>query len=553
MNQVYLKPNAIAEPLIDRWHAWSYLIPPATTAMYIANSHIKIMESFVEAPQIHQAALKDPRMIGGSFINYDPSRVAEIADLLAKTKEEQASLLELAAAIQELSKILAERGNGYSLEPLYQEVPEALKGYVELVYNRHDNPEIRFIEGLLYSNPNYQSAKQSITLSLINEDSRSFVFSTPRLPEDRALDLNFRFNYSGWDRLFKMRYKPDSYEEIKELFKIASDRESLFSSFFTETPPKSINKYNGDRVRVRYFGHACILIETETITILCDPLISYQQSDTSNIPRYTYEDLPEIIDYVLITHNHQDHVMFETLLQLRHKIRNVIVPKGNKGSLIDPSLKLIFEAIGFKNVREIDDLEKIEIAEDYILGLPVLGEHGDLNIASKTAYCLNIKGQKILCASDSNNIEPMLYKNLHRLLGDVDLIFIGMECDGAPYNWAYGSLLTQSIPRKISETRRLNGSDAQKAINLINRFNPQQAYIYAMGQEPWLTYITSIKYTDRSRPIIESDRVVEFCLQHGIHSELLYGCQEIILESKSNPQYCDRFLVETPVNNRKFV
>ena len=28
----YLKPNAIAEPLINQWYAWSYLIPPAPAA-----------------------------------------------------------------------------------------------------------------------------------------------------------------------------------------------------------------------------------------------------------------------------------------------------------------------------------------------------------------------------------------------------------------------------------------------------------------------------------------------------------------------------------------
>jgi len=30
----------------------------------------------------------------------------------------------------------------------------------------------------------------------------------------------------------------------------------------------------------------------------------------------------------------------------------------------------------------------------------------------------------------------------------------------------------------------------------------RQVYIYAMGLEPWLTYLTSIQYTDESRPII---------------------------------------------------
>ena len=548
-DKVYLKPNAIAEPLINQWYAWSYLIPPATAAMYIANSHIKIMESFIEAPQVHQSALKNPAMMGGPFINYDASRVDEIKDLLAKTQAEQANLLDLAVAIKNLDKFLHEKADGYSLEPLYEKVPETLKGYVELVYDSNNHPAIRFIEGLLYRNSDYQSAEQTVVLSLTDEDTRSFVLSTPRLPENYTLHLNFRFNNPIWDRLFRMRYTPDSYSEIKEVFNIKNSQGTVFSSLFTnEQPPKS-NNYQGDDVRVRYFGHACVLLETKNTTILCDPLISYQHR--AGIPRYTYADLPEVIDYAVITHNHQDHVMFETLLQLRHKIRNIIVPKSNKGALIDPSLKLVLEAIGFNNVKEIDELETIEITDGYILGLPFFGEHGDLNIAAKTAYWLNLKGRKILCAADSNNIEPALYENLHYLLGDLDVMFIGMECDGAPYTWAYDSLLTQSIPRKMSQTRRLDGSDAQKAINLVHQFHPQQVYVYAMGQEPWLTYITSINYTPDSHPIIESSKLVELCKQDGIYSERLFGCKDILLEAGSNTNLFIEFSIKNNRNKKK--
>ena len=52
-----------------------------------------------------------------------------------------------------------------------------------------------------------------------------------------------------------------------------------------------------------------------------------------------------------------------------------------------------------------------------------------------------------------------------------------------------------------------------------------------MGQEPWLTYITSIQYTSDSRPIIESNRLVELCRKHGILSERLFGCKDFVLES----------------------
>ncbi len=543
--KVFLKPNAIAEPLINQWYAWSYLVPPATAAMYITDSHIKIMESFIEAPQVHKSALQNPAMMGGPFINYDVDRVGEIKDLLAKTKAEQANLIKLSTAIHDLEKLLREKADGYSLEPLYEQVPEELKGYVELVYDANNHPAIRLIEGLLYRSSNYQTAHQSIALSLTDEDSRSFVLSTPRLPEEHTLHLDFKFNHPVWDRLFKMRYQADYYDELKQLFQIKNHQEAIFSSLFTTEQPPHPNNYQGDDVRVRYFGHACVLIETQNTTILCDPLISYQHR--AGTPRYTYADLPEVIDYAVITHNHQDHVMFETLLQLRHKIRNVVVPKGNKGSLIDPSLKLILEEFGFNNVKEVDELETIELNDGYILALPFLGEHGDLNIATKAAYWFNIKGRKIICAADSNNIEPALYRNLHCLLGDLDVMFIGMECDGAPYTWAYGSLLMQNVPRKMAQTRRLDGSDARKAFNLVNQFNPQQVYVYAMGQEPWLTYITSINYTDDSRPIIESNKLVEQCKKNNIHSERLYGCKEIILAAGSNTN----IFVESSISNNQ--
>jgi hypothetical protein len=59
------------------------------------------------------------------------------------------------------------------------------------------------------------------------------------------------------------------------------------------------------------------------------------------------------------------------------------------------------------------------------------------------AYLINLKGNRILCAADSNNIDPRLYERLHKLIGDIDILFIGMECDGAPLSWLYGSLLTK--------------------------------------------------------------------------------------------------------------
>jgi hypothetical protein len=50
-----------------------------------------------------------------------------------------------------------------------------------------------------------------------------------------------------------------------------------------------------------------------------------------------------------------------------------------------------------------------------------------------------------------------------------------------------------------------------------------------MGQEPWLNYVMSIKYTEKSNPIIQSDRLIESCRARGIVAERLFGEKEILL------------------------
>lgn len=529
--KLYLKQNVVVEPLFNQWYAWSYLISPVTSAMFINNLHLKIMQSFIDNPQVHISALKNPAMAGGPFINYEISRISEIKDLMEKTIKEQSHMLALAKAVNTLDTMLNNEAQGYSIEPIYQKIPDNLKGYVELVYDLNNNPSIRFIEGLLYKSKYYNQSSQSIALSIIEKDKRPFIFSTPVLKDSNKLQLNIPFNYKGLDELFKMKNTPYPVSSIKEILNLDNDDKDLFSSFFTEEAPQVPPKYTGDAVRIRYFGHACILIEVNNISILCDPVISYNYKN--EIPRYTYVDLPDKIDYALITHNHQDHFMFETLLQLRHKIKNLVVPKNNGGELADPSFKLVSQNIGFNNIIEIDEIETINDDDLSITGLPFFGEHGDVNVKSKIAYLINAKGKSILCAADSNNIEPKLYEHIHKLFGNIDIIFLGMECDGAPMSWLFSPLLNKPLSRKMDQSRRFDGSNYEKAIDIVNRFNPKQVYVYAMGQEPWLTYLTSIAYTEQSSPIIESQKLIDECKRQGIVTERLFGCKEIFLDSLS--------------------
>src|SRR5262245_12934885 len=92
---LYLKPNVQVEPLFDSWYAWSYLIPPATAARNITDRHLRIMDSYITAPAVHAAAVKNPKMLGGPFIDYNGQRVDEITALRERTKRDHADLLQL--------------------------------------------------------------------------------------------------------------------------------------------------------------------------------------------------------------------------------------------------------------------------------------------------------------------------------------------------------------------------------------------------------------------------------------------------------------------------
>src|SRR5205807_2101418 len=179
--QFYLRQNIQIEPLVDQWYAWPHLIPPATAARNITERHLKIMDSYISGPQIHAKAVKNPKMLGGPFIDYGGKRVDEIRELRERIKTERAHLLELSAALNALDAMLRENAKGHSLQPLYPKVPEILRGYVELVYDLNNHPSFRLVEPLLYRSIYYDTSAQSLMLSVISEDDRPFVLSTPRL------------------------------------------------------------------------------------------------------------------------------------------------------------------------------------------------------------------------------------------------------------------------------------------------------------------------------------------------------------------------------------
>jgi L-ascorbate metabolism protein UlaG (beta-lactamase superfamily) len=523
----YLKPNVMVEPLVDGWYAWAHLIPPATAARNLTERHLRIMDSYIESPETHQSAVKNPALLGGPFMDLGSNRVEEVKQLRDRTLRERSNLVSLSRSIENLDALLREKAAGYSLEALYAEVPACLQGYVELVYDLNNQPSFRLIEPLLYKSPFYDPSMQTVMLSEIARDDRPFVLSTPRLEKGDSVQLQTPFASEQLDALFRMKNEPSSLAAIRDILNLSDEDAERFRSFLTTDKPRPYAKYDGDGARWRYFGHACILFETRDVSILMDPVLSYTYE--SDVSRYTYADLPEEIDYALITHNHQDHILFETLLQLRHRIRNIVVPRNGGGALQDPSLRLLLKQCGFRNVIEVSEMDEIPFEHGSITAIPFLGEHGDLNVLTKSAYSVRLNDHSLLFAADSCNISPKMYQHIHRDIGDVEVFFVGMECDGAPMSWIYGPLLTQRIERPKDHSRRLAGSNYDRALSIVDQLRCKEVYVYAMGQEPWLNYVMSIKYTDKSNPIIHSNHLIETCRSRGITAERLFGEKEILL------------------------
>lgn len=525
--KLFLKPNVVVEPLVDSWYAWAHLIPPATAARNITERHLRIMDSYAASPEAHAAAVKNPKLLGGPFMDLEGNQAEAVSELRERTKRDRAPLIELSKAIEDLDRTLQAKAQGYDIVPLYSEIPEPLRGYVELVYDLNNHPSFRLLEPLLYGSRYYDRSMQSLMLSTVTGDDRPFVLSTPRFENCRNVHLRIPFDSAQVDELFQLKTKPATFQQIRDWLGITEKNAERFRTFLTEEPPRRYQPYQGTGARWRYFGHACILLETKGLSILLDPVLSYTYE--SDISRYTYKDLPETIDYVLITHNHQDHILFETLLQLRHKIGTVVVPRNSGGALHDPSLRLTLKNCGFRNVIEMSEMDEVQLPSGSITAIPFFGEHGDLNVQTKAAYLVQLNGHSVLFAADSRNIAPETYAHVHEMTGDVEVLFLGMECDGAPMSWIYGPLLTSKMERKMDQSRRLSGSNYEQGIRLVEQFGCKDVYVYAMGQEPWLNYVMSIKYTEQSNPIIQSNLLIEECRRRGLVAERLFGEKEILL------------------------
>jgi L-ascorbate metabolism protein UlaG (beta-lactamase superfamily) len=525
---VYLKPEVKLEPLVCRWYAWSHLVAPAPLALHLKYRILPLLQNFVDNPMVHVAANQDPDMYGGPFVSLAESDVARVKQLIADTTRDCAPLLQMAEDLRSLDTELQKSAQGYSLHEFYDKLPESLRGLVEFVYDVHHRPSFRFFEAMMYD---AQLARhtQEVMLQLVGERDRHFFMSTPRLETPTSQFLRIPFSDTRLDVLSRMRGTPDSFDRVAALFDLEGEQRAQFRQFFTDESPRrrTGQRYAGDSVRMRFFGHACVLFQTRDVSVLFDPFVSIEETDER---RFTINDLPEVIDYVVISHAHQDHFAPEMLVQLRHRIRRVVVPANNSGNIADPSLKLTLQELGFHDVVVVDCYDQIDLPGGSLTSLPFTGEHADLPIFSKHAVLLELQGRKFMFLVDSDGRDVMLYRRMMARIGAIDALFIGMECVGAPLNWLYEPLLAKPVNRRNNESRRLSGADSARASSILAEIHAPRVFVYAMGQEPWMKCIMGLEYSPTSTQLTESDKFVDDCNAQGIRAERLFRQREVVFE-----------------------
>lgn len=112
-----------------------------------------------------------------------------------------------------------------------------------------------------------------------------------------------------------------------------------------------------------WFGHSSLFLQLAGVTFLIDPVFSDYASPVpytngafkgSNV--YAVEDMPKI-DYLIITHDHWDHLDYPTIKKLKESVDKIICPLGVGAHL---------EHWGFdkNNIIELDWNEEINLKND---------------------------------------------------------------------------------------------------------------------------------------------------------------------------------------------
>lgn len=185
---------------------------------------------------------------------------------------------------------------------------------------------------------------------------------------------------------------------------------------------------------VTWLGHACVLVQIDGVKILADPVFSSKCGPKFGVQlgytRYreapcSVESLPDI-DAVIISHNHYDHLDYNTVCQLADRFHDLkwFVPVG---------VKAFMESCQCKNVEECEWWKGHSHKNVRFTFVPAQhwSKRGlmDDNVSLWGGWCIRGSQQNFYFSGDTG-YDGELFKTIGEKLGPFDLaaIPIGAYC-----------------------------------------------------------------------------------------------------------------------------
>lgn len=220
-----------------------------------------------------------------------------------------------------------------------------------------------------------------------------------------------------------------------------------------------------------WFGHSSYYIQIDGIRILVDPVLSENASPIPNTVKpfvgsntYIASDIPDI-DYLLITHDHYDHLDYQTLLKLKPKIKNIICGLGVGSHFIHWGYP--------KNIiNEKDWHESITINPDFTIFIePARHFSGRGLVRNKTlwtSYVLKTPSRTIYLGGDSGY--DTHYSQIGYKHGPFDLVIL----ENGQYDEAWPYI--HETPEEVLKA----GQDLR-----AKRIFPVHSSKFALAKHPW--------------------------------------------------------------------
>lgn len=225
-----------------------------------------------------------------------------------------------------------------------------------------------------------------------------------------------------------------------------------------------------DRDMLVWFGHSSYLIQTDGKRILVDPVfcmaapVSFINKPFKGTDIYRPEDMPDI-DYLIISHDHWDHLDHRTVVALKERTGKVICPLG---------VGEHFEYWGFAKDRIIElDWNENAVTDDgfTVHCLPARHFSGRGLSPNQTlwaSFLLQTPSRKIYIGGDSGY--DTHFAAIGRQFPDIDLAIL----ENGQYNqdWKHIHLLPQYL---VPAAKDLN------ARTLLTVHHSK----YALARHPW--------------------------------------------------------------------